>query len=39
MKVKVCLSDSRAAVQTSLSVSLQRNIQLNPAGFSQQQNL
>ncbi len=36
MKVKVCLSDSRAAVETNLSVSLWRNIQLNPSGFSHQ---
>ncbi|XP_059190244.1 E3 ubiquitin-protein ligase TRIM21-like [Centropristis striata] len=37
MKLKVGVNDSRAALETSLSVSLQRNFQLNPAGFSQQQ--
>ncbi|KAM6941625.1 uncharacterized protein PEZ65_003627 [Lycodopsis pacificus] len=31
--------DSRAAVETSLSASLSRNIQLNPAASSQQQSL
>ena len=31
VKLKVCLSDSRAAVQTSLSVSLWRRIRLNPS--------
>ncbi|XP_078112328.1 LOW QUALITY PROTEIN: E3 ubiquitin-protein ligase TRIM39-like [Sander vitreus] len=34
---RVFLSDSSAAVKTSLSVFLERNTQLNPAAFSQQQ--
>ncbi|XP_049430901.1 uncharacterized protein LOC125887860 [Epinephelus fuscoguttatus] len=38
-KLKVSVSESRAAVETSLCVSLYTNIQLNPAGFHQQQTL
>ncbi|XP_049928828.1 zinc finger protein RFP-like isoform X3 [Epinephelus moara] len=37
--LKVSVSESRAAVETSLCVSLYTNIQLNPAGFHQQQTL